>query len=249
LPLANRTWWILVRLEIRRSQRLNARGQRFGKHSDGATVVLLAVERHPDSFRVARRQIQVIHINIHLADVRNLRPDLNPVAEILPREVSGHVTNLNRIVAGLPQRQNRLGLERLVQSAGTRAAPGEEVGSNFLAGGVEQPHNRIEKRRRQGSGFDLDGDVLRSVEMEARAIGFTGLGQPALDRARYLEERRVARTCGRRSISLNRFRVLRLAATLGEFTQAVWRKASSKGALSRPRGTRRCFLGHVPREN
>ena len=139
------------------------------------------------TFRLSLREIQAIRIDLYLADMRDLRPDLHAVLKILAGQIGCGVADLERVVARVAQRQDGLRLHRFGHGAGAGALARENVARHFLTCAVQQAEDRVEIRRRGGGRLDLDGDVGRLIQMEARAMRFAGLRKRAFERAGNLE--------------------------------------------------------------
>ena len=108
---------IFIRLIIRAGHCRNSGRKRLGGYDHGAAIILFAVERHGNRLRLSLRQIQSIDVDPHLADVRNLRPHLHAILEIVAGEVGCGVADLQGIVARVAQRQDGFGLHRFGQGA------------------------------------------------------------------------------------------------------------------------------------
>src|SRR5207253_5286405 len=87
----------------------------------------------------------------------------------------------------------------------------------------------IEDRRRRVRRLNLNGDVLRAIQMEASPMGFTRLRQRAFQRAGNPECRR--RTFCRGAIRLDRFLLRRTPAAFGKLVQSVRGQAPRKTTL------------------
>ena len=86
----------------------------------------------------------MVVVDLHLADVRDLRADLDAVAKVRGPEIGGGVADFDGVVAGVAQRDDRFGLDGFVHLAVARAAAGHYVGGDFLAVAGEQPHDGVE---------------------------------------------------------------------------------------------------------
>ena len=125
----------------------------------------------------------MIGIDRNLTDVRNLRPDLHAILKIRTGEIGGRIANLQRVVAGVPQRHDCLRLASTWSTLRCRRPSRENVGGHFLARLVQKTNDRIEERRSGRRRFHFHRDVGRAVQMESRAMRFAGLRQRSFERA------------------------------------------------------------------